>query len=84
MYGWMTHSWLNSPEHRQMKKECAKATEAYTPGPLIDVPLLCTCPQRDHPHELSVHAELMRESYNPALRHRWPWLLCAGENVGPR
>lgn len=83
MYGWMTHSWLNSPEHRQTKKECAAATAAYTPGPPIDVPPMCTCPQRSYPHELSVHADLRSESFNPRLRQRWPWVLCYGENMGP-
>jgi len=50
---------------------------------IAPIPLACSCPQRPYPHELSVHAELRSESFNPRLRQRWPWVLCAGENVGP-
>jgi len=41
----------------------------------FEVPLLCRCPQREYPHELSIHTELRSESYNPKLKFRWPWSL---------
>jgi len=83
LYGYDTKSWRNSTENRQMKKERAEFTAAWTPGPLIDVALTCVCCQRDYPHELSVHADLRSESFNPRLRQKWPWVLIGAANVGP-
>lgn len=44
---------------------------------------LCSCPQREYPHELSVHRELKSESYNPANRFRWPWSLVLSAREEP-
>jgi hypothetical protein len=38
-------------------------------------PLLCRCPQREYPHELSIHFDLRTEAFSPKLRHSWPWSL---------
>jgi len=47
------------------------------------VPLTCACPQRPYPHELIVHTTLRRESYNPKLRHLWPWSLSISDRLEP-
>lgn len=44
-------------------------------------PLLCRCPQRPYPHELSVHKLLRRESFNPQRKYQWPWSLCLSDKV---
>lgn len=44
-------------------------------------PLLCRCPQRPFPHELSLHKLLRRESFNPRHRYKWPWSLCLSDQV---
>lgn len=42
----------------------------------VEAPVLCTCLQRDYPHELSVHAQIGREIlFNSRLRFSWPWSL---------
>lgn len=76
-YGYDTLSWRRSPEKRQMDAHRAEVTAAHlaTAHSAIEVSLTCRCPQRFYPHELSVHSNLMRESYNPQLRSRWPWSL---------
>jgi len=38
-------------------------------------PLLCRCPQRDYPHELSVHSLIRSEWWAKDKRDRWPWSL---------
>jgi hypothetical protein len=38
-------------------------------------PLLCRCPQREYPHELSVHVELRSEWFVHRKSPRWPWSL---------
>jgi hypothetical protein len=43
--------------------------------------LLCPCPQRPYPHELSVHKQLRSESYHPKLRFRYPWSLARSERL---
>ncbi len=40
-----------------------------------DVPVTCPCPQRDYPHELSVHALIRHEWWKKELRDKWPWSL---------
>ena len=45
------------------------------------IPLACRCPQREYPHDLSVHTALKSESYNPQLRSRWPWSLLKSPNL---
>lgn len=76
-YGYDTLSWRRSSEKRQMDQHRAEVTAAYRASALgsIVVPLTCRCPQRFYPHEISIHSNLMRESYNPQLRSRWPWSL---------
>lgn len=46
-------------------------------------PLLCTCPQREHPHELSIHALIRHEWWKKELRTSWPWSLMASVRVEP-
>lgn len=45
--------------------------------------LQCRCPQRPYPHELVIHPELRRESFNPEKRFCWPWSLAQSERVEP-
>lgn len=47
------------------------------------VPLLCRCPQRPYSHELKVHSSVRVESYNPKLKHRWPWSLMLSPRSEP-
>jgi hypothetical protein len=47
------------------------------------VSVMCRCPQREYPHELSIHAELKREAYNPNLRYQWPWSLMLSQREEP-
>lgn|GEM_PF-5232506 len=54
---------------------CARETVA--------IPLACPCRQRPYAHDLSVHLELRHESYNPALRHVWPWSLRLSSRIQP-
>jgi len=37
----------------------------------VSLPVVCRCPQRPWPHEISVHAQLRYEG----PRTRWPWTL---------
>jgi hypothetical protein len=64
------------------KPECLLAL-AHRDAEKIVVPLLCRCPQREYPHELSIHAELKQEAFNPKLRDRWPWSLMRSRRVEP-
>ena len=64
MYGWMTKSFLSSTEHRQMKDECRKVTQAYESGPKPGTEiLLCHCRSFRFSHELSAHRKL-RSDYD--------------------
>lgn len=38
-------------------------------------PLLCSCPQRDYPHELSVHSLIRSEWFAYRRNLSWPWSL---------
>jgi hypothetical protein len=49
----------------------------------FDAPLLCRCPQREHPHELSVHALIRSEWWKRELRTKWPWSLMASLREEP-
>lgn len=41
-----------------------------------EAPLLCTCLQRDFPHDLSVHDRLGRDTlFDSRLKFAWPWSL---------
>jgi hypothetical protein len=55
----------------------SQATARYLfsePRPYL-APLVCTCPQRPYPHELSVHAELRAEWWPYRHAPKWPWSL---------
>jgi hypothetical protein len=56
VYGFMTHSFLKSTEHRQMKKERAQITANWKRGPDVFLPVACTCRYKPFPH--LGHAEL--------------------------
>lgn len=47
------------------------------------VPLMCRCPQRDYPHELSVHAELRSEWWAYKRNLSWPWSLMMSKREEP-
>lgn len=49
----------------------------------FEVALLCPCPQRPYPHELSIHTQTRQESYNPKLKFVWPWSLCLSRREEP-
>lgn len=78
-----TKSYNSSPEKREVDRQRKIATELYESAPhaAIAVSPLCPCPQRPHPHELSIHHQLRYESYNPENRFRWPWVLILSERV---
>src|SRR4051812_28133730 len=41
-----------------------------------EAPLLCTCLQRDFPHELEVHDRLGRDTiFDSRIKFSWPWSL---------
>ncbi len=50
---------------------------------LWDAPLMCGCPQREYPHEISIHSQLKHEAYNPKLRWQWPWSLVLSHREEP-
>ena len=57
--------------------KCFDATFDYLTGnrePYF-APLLCRCPQREYPHELSIHALIRHEWWKRELRNCWPWSL---------
>ena len=65
------------------ERECLELyarAEARLRGPL---PITCRCPQREYPHELTVHHELHYERHNPARRFHWPWSLMLSEHIEP-
>jgi hypothetical protein len=68
-----------------LEVQCSDATYDYITGPRTAylAPLLCCCPQREHPHELSVHAELRREWYAHRENLCWPWSLMLSVRVEP-
>ena len=61
------------------------ATAAYLDNPPAPyfAPLLCRCPQREYPHELSVHAELRSEWFAHRKQLCWPWSLMASSREEP-
>jgi hypothetical protein len=66
-YGFMTHSWLNSTENRQMKQERKEYTAKYVAGELVFPKvrvLLCHCRSFKHSHSPERHKELHNE---------WDW-----------
>jgi hypothetical protein len=48
-----------------------------------EVPVICRCPQREHPHELSVHNLIRYEWWKRELRNSWPWSLMASTREEP-
>jgi hypothetical protein len=64
-YGYMTHSFLNSTEHRQTKKMRQEFTAQIEAG-LIQSPFsankpldpLCYCRSFEHSHEIRAHKQL--------------------------
>lgn len=91
-YGVGTKSYNGSAEKREMDRQRELATAKYeTLGyePYL-APLLCTCPQRPTPHELSVHVRVRYEKPGTYFvwdgkqeslvefadsGMRWPWSL---------
>ena len=65
--------------------QCFDATFDYLTGPRESylAPLLCRCPQREHPHELSVHNLIRHESWKRELRTSWPWSLMRSSREEP-
>lgn len=60
-YGFMTHSYLNSTEHRQSKKERQEFTARYERGEVKFEPLvilLCHCRSFQFSHEVGAHKKL--------------------------
>jgi hypothetical protein len=64
---------------------CTDATAEYLANPPAPyfAPLLCSCAQREFPHELSVHLQTRYESYSPARRFLWPWSLVLSDREEP-
>jgi hypothetical protein len=63
----------------------SKATANYLFGAhqAYLAPLLCRCPQRDHPHEISVHSLIRSEWWKRELWDRWPWSLMQSRREEP-
>jgi len=82
-YGLGTRSYNRSTEARQNKKAVKEFTEKLKLGEVkvefTDiVTVLCTCPQRPWPHELSVHRLLRYENRYAVTNEpvmKWPWTL---------
>lgn len=76
-YGVGTKSYNSSAEKREIDRQRELVTARYESGPreVYLAPLLCRCPQRDYPHELSVHAELRSEWWAHKKNICWPWSL---------
>lgn len=79
-YGWMTHSFLNSPEHKALKRERALVTAKWQADDrgTIPLPVACTCVYADFPHLTHhdlVHSYNWKTRYNPELgkpfKSRW-------------
>lgn len=84
-YGVGTKSYNGSAEKREMDRQRELATAKYEAlgcEPYF-APLLCRCPQREYPHELSVHAELRSEWFAHRKSPRWPWSLMASSREEP-
>lgn len=76
-YGVGTHSYNNSAEKRELDRQREVVTARYEFGPRAsyEAPLLCACPQRGYPHELSVHAAIRSEWWAYKKNLIWPWSL---------
>jgi hypothetical protein len=84
-YGLGTKSYNSSPEKREVDRQRKAATEAYESAPRQEIKVLplCSCPQRSHPHELSIHTQLKSESYIRVNKFRWPWSLVQSQRIEP-
>lgn len=67
MYGTGTHSYLNSTEHRENKRQMAKATAEYNARPHVEVELdeswlmcACDCLPYKHPAHRLINAREIR------------------------
>ena len=61
------------------------ATYAYLTSEhaVVEISLVCSCPQRPYPHELSVHAEIRSEWWAHKRNLSWPWSLMASSREEP-
>ncbi len=62
------------------RQECLVSFAQHT-APQFGV--YCSCPQRQYAHELSIHADLRQESFNPKFKFQWPWSLMLSTRVEP-
>ena len=74
-YGIGTHSFNNSTENRQMKRECAECTKQYEAGeivfPKVVLEPICTCRSFRFAHSPSDHHKSF--SYRLPLRSHYDW-----------
>lgn len=63
VYGFMTHSYLNSTEHRQIKRERKVLTEKYVAVPRTEVIVgpRCHCRSFRLAHDLEAHKTLQSD-----------------------
>jgi hypothetical protein len=64
--------------------EWPKNTYHFSPaneGKKWEAPLLCRCPQREYPHELSVHTQISSEWFAHRKNPSWPWSLMLSPKV---
>jgi hypothetical protein len=84
-YGVNTRSYNGSAQKREMDEQRKVTTAIYEAKPRAEftAPLSCRCPQRDYPHELSVHSLIRSEWWKKELRGSWPWSLMASVREEP-
>jgi hypothetical protein len=84
-YGVGTHSYNNSAEKREIDAQRKVVTARYEAGSrqVYEAPLLCSCPQREYPHDLSVHGLIRSEWWSKERRTQWPWSLMASLREEP-
>lgn len=64
------------------KQECVLAL-AKLEARFSEAPLMCRCPQRSYPHELSIHSEIRFEWWAHKQNLCWPWSLMASKREEP-
>jgi hypothetical protein len=84
-YGVGTHSYNTSAEKREIDAQRKVVTARYEAGSrqVYEAPLLCSCPQREYPHDLSVHGLIRSEWWSKERRTQWPWSLMASLREEP-
>jgi len=84
-YGVGTRSYNRSAEKREMDRQREIITERYTSGlrAEVEAPLMCSCPQRDYPHSLAVHALIRGEWFAHRQNLCWPWSLMRSQREEP-